>query len=110
MMGRIKDPRYDFLPGLDKALMIGDVLYSRQSGNALTIIGKRYQDDMTIAYLVKSTGRKSWQWILESSLLRPGGGGIERIRKAPRKIVCEEKHYTGVFFGASVDLSPSDTL
>lgn len=109
-MGRTKDPRYDFLPGLDKALMVGDVLYSRQSGNVLTIVGKRYQDDMTIAYLVRSTGRKKWLWVQETSLLRPAGGGTERIRKAPRKIICEEKQYTGVFFGSSAGSEPSDTL
>lgn len=100
-MARPKDPRYDFLPGLDKALMVGDVLYSRQSGNTMVIIGKRYQDDMTIAYLVKSTGRRSYAWLQESSLLRSGGGGIERIRKIPRKIVATEKQYTGVFYGTA---------
>lgn len=100
-MSRTKDERYLFGPSLEDTLEVGDILHNHRDDRLLRIIDKRYRDDMSISYLMEPLNHGRMTEIVESTLLRPGGGGFERIYKIPRTIIQTEKTFTGVFYGTS---------
>lgn len=100
-VGRKKEERYRFGPSLEDTLEVGDILHKHRDDRLLRITGKRYRDDMSISYRMEPLNHGRLTEIAESTLLRPGGGGFERIYKVPRTIVQTEKTFTGVFYGTA---------
>ena len=95
--------RPDFGPSPIFTVEVGDRFTRTIKGRATVyiVVGKVYNDDLTISYRMISTRGNYWRKSLLHERTITGTSLFKRTFKTEREVLMTEHNYGGVYFGAA---------